>query len=72
MCKETAENGTLLKEYCYMHDYGKPSDCNNYKMQIQWIFHFLSYLNKNSTASSFISYQTRQNLDANLRLLSFF
>ena len=29
-------------------------------------------LSKNSTASSFISYQTRQNLVANLRLLSFF
>ena len=46
LCKETAENGVLLKVYRCVHasqvNYGKSSECNkNYKMQIQWIFSFL-------------------------------
>ena len=44
-CKETAENGVLLKEYLCVHasqvNYGKPSDSNKIVRQIQWIFSFL-------------------------------
>ena len=39
MCKETAENGVLLKEYLCVHasqvNYGKPSDSNKIVRQIQ-------------------------------------
>ena len=77
MCKETAENGMLLKEYGCVHasqvNYGKPLDSNKIiRRKFIESFPFLSYLSKSVTASSFILYQTRQNLVANLRLLSFF
>ena len=57
-CKETAENGMLLKEYPRMHasqvNYGKPSDCNKtIRRKFNESFHFLSYFSKNSTACSF-------------------
>ena len=45
MCKETAENGVLLKEYRYMHasqvNYGKPLDCNKIiRRKFNESFHF--------------------------------
>ena len=77
MCKETTENGGLLKENRCVPvsqvNYDKPSDCNKIvRRKFNESFHFLSFLGKNLTASSFILFQTGQNLVANLRLLSFF
>ena len=63
ICKETAENGELLKEYRCVHasqvNYGKPSDSNKIiRCKFNESFHFLSYFSKNLTNSSFISYHT--------------
>ena len=77
MFTEPAENGVLLKEYrcvyAFQVNYGKPSDCNKIiRRYFNESFCFEIYLSKNSSASPFISYQLRQNLVANLQLLSFF